>query len=52
MQTSRRGKMAFVTLDDGKDQAEIVVFNEVFDRTGTCCAKTSCSSPKSRSRSA
>ena len=31
MQTSRRGKMAFVTLDDGKDQAEIVVFNEVFD---------------------
>jgi DNA polymerase-3 subunit alpha len=23
--------MAFVTLDDGKDQAEIVVFNETFD---------------------
>ena len=30
-QTSRRGKMAFVTLDDGKDRAEIVVFNETFD---------------------
>jgi len=30
-QTSRRGKMAFVTLDDGKDQTEIVIFNEVFD---------------------
>jgi len=30
-QSSRRGKMAFVTLDDGKDQAEIVVFNESFD---------------------
>jgi DNA polymerase-3 subunit alpha len=30
-QTSRRGKMAFVTLDDGKDQAEVAVFNETFD---------------------
>ena len=30
-QTSRRGKMAFVTLDDGNDQAEIVIFNETFD---------------------
>ena len=30
-QTSRRGKMAFVTLDDGKDRAEVVVFNETFD---------------------
>ena len=30
-QTSRRGKMAFVTLDDGRDRAEIVVFNETFD---------------------
>jgi DNA polymerase-3 subunit alpha len=30
-QSSRRGKMAFVTLDDGKSQAEIVVFNETFD---------------------
>jgi len=31
MQTSRRGKMAFVTLDDGKDRAEVLVFNETFD---------------------
>ncbi len=30
-QTSRRGKMAFVTLDDGVGTAEIVVFNETFD---------------------
>ncbi len=30
-QASRRGKMAFVTLDDGKDPTEIVVFNETFD---------------------
>jgi DNA polymerase-3 subunit alpha len=30
-QTSRRGKMAFITLDDGKDRAEVVVFNETFD---------------------
>ncbi|HEX3631188.1 MAG TPA: DNA polymerase III subunit alpha, partial [Casimicrobiaceae bacterium] len=30
-QTSRRGKMAFVTLDDGRDQTEIVIFNETFD---------------------
>jgi len=30
-QTSRRGKMAFVTLDDGKDQVEVAVFNEAFD---------------------
>ncbi len=30
-QTSRRGKMAFVTLDDGGGTAEIVVFNETFD---------------------
>ncbi len=30
-QSSRRGKMAFVTLDDGKDQIEIAVFNETFD---------------------
>ena len=30
-QTSRRGKMAFVTLDDGRDQAELVVYNETFD---------------------
>ena len=30
-QTSRRGKMAFITLDDGKDLAEIVIYNETFD---------------------
>ena len=31
VQTSRRGKMAFVMLDDGGGQAEVVVFNETFD---------------------
>ncbi len=31
VQSSRRGKMAFVTLDDGQASAEIVVFNETFD---------------------
>jgi DNA polymerase-3 subunit alpha len=30
-QTGRRGKMAFVTLDDGEGSAEIVVFNETYD---------------------
>jgi DNA polymerase-3 subunit alpha len=30
-QTSRRGKMAFVTLDDGADTAEMVIYNETFD---------------------
>jgi DNA polymerase-3 subunit alpha len=30
-QASRRGKMAFVTLDDGAASAEVVVFNETFD---------------------
>ncbi|MEP7062676.1 MAG: DNA polymerase III subunit alpha [Betaproteobacteria bacterium] len=30
-QVSRRGKMAFVTLDDGKSSVEIVVFNEMFE---------------------
>ena len=30
-QTSRRGKMAFITLDDGKDPTEVVVYNETFD---------------------
>ena len=30
-QSSRRGKMAFVTLDDGGGSAEVVVFNETFD---------------------
>jgi DNA polymerase-3 subunit alpha len=31
VQTSRRGKMAFVTLDDGHASAEILVYNETFD---------------------
>jgi DNA polymerase-3 subunit alpha len=31
VQTSRRGKMAFVTLDDGAGVAEVVVYNETFD---------------------
>jgi len=31
IQSSRRGKMAFVTLDDGKGRAEIMVYNETFD---------------------
>ncbi|HEX8740882.1 MAG TPA: DNA polymerase III subunit alpha [Casimicrobiaceae bacterium] len=31
MQSSRRGKMAIVTLDDGKGRAEVVVYNEVLD---------------------
>ncbi len=35
IQTSRRGKMAFVTLDDGQGTAEIVVFNEIFDAART-----------------
>ncbi len=30
-QTSRRGKMGFVTLDDGRDTAEVVIYNETFD---------------------
>ncbi len=30
-QTSRRGKMGFVTLDDGQGSAEIVVYNENWD---------------------
>ena len=30
-QTSRRGKMGFVSLDDGKDAVEVVVYNETFD---------------------
>jgi len=30
-QTSRRGKMAFVILDDGKEQCEVAIFNETFD---------------------
>jgi DNA polymerase-3 subunit alpha len=31
VQNGRRGKMAFVTLDDGKGSAEIVVWNETYD---------------------
>ena len=31
VQTSRRGKMAFVTLDDGQGRAEVLVYNETFD---------------------
>jgi DNA polymerase-3 subunit alpha len=31
VQTGKRGKMAFVTLDDGEGSAEIVVYNETFD---------------------
>jgi DNA polymerase III subunit alpha len=31
VQTGRRGKMAFVTLDDGKGRAEILVYNETYD---------------------
>ncbi|HET8584773.1 MAG TPA: OB-fold nucleic acid binding domain-containing protein, partial [Casimicrobiaceae bacterium] len=35
VQTSRRGKMAFVTLDDGKGRAEAMVYNETFDAART-----------------
>jgi DNA polymerase-3 subunit alpha len=31
VQTGRRGKMAFVTLDDGNGRAEILVYNETYD---------------------
>ena len=31
VQTGRRGKMAFVTLDDGKGSAEIIIYNETLD---------------------
>ena len=31
VQASRRGKMAFVTLDDGHGSVEIMVYNETFD---------------------
>jgi DNA polymerase-3 subunit alpha len=31
VQAGRRGKVAFVTLDDGKASSEIVVFNEAFE---------------------
>jgi DNA polymerase-3 subunit alpha len=35
IQSSRRGKMAFVTLDDGKGRAEVLVYNETFDAVRT-----------------
>jgi DNA polymerase-3 subunit alpha len=35
VQTGRRGKMAFVTLDDGKGRAEVLVYNETFDNVRT-----------------
>jgi len=35
IQASRRGKMAFVTLDDGKGRAEALVYNETFDAVRT-----------------
>jgi DNA polymerase-3 subunit alpha len=35
VQASRRGKMAFVTLDDGQGSAEVVVFNETYDAART-----------------
>jgi DNA polymerase-3 subunit alpha len=31
IQNGRRGKMAFVTLDDGKGRAEVMVYNETLD---------------------
>ena len=31
VQTGRRGKMAFVTLDDGRGSVEIMVYSETFD---------------------
>jgi DNA polymerase-3 subunit alpha len=31
VQSSRRGKMAFVTLDDGYGRVEVMVYNEAFD---------------------
>jgi DNA polymerase-3 subunit alpha len=42
-QTSRRGKMAIVTLDDGAGSAEVVVFNETFDSARALLARTSSS---------
>jgi DNA polymerase-3 subunit alpha len=35
IQSGRRGKMAIVTLDDGKGRAEILVYNETFDGVRT-----------------
>jgi DNA polymerase-3 subunit alpha len=35
VQSSRRGKMAIVTLDDGGASVEVVIYNEVFDAART-----------------
>ena len=35
VQSGRRGKMAFVTLDDGRRSVEIIVYNETFDAART-----------------
>ena len=35
VQSSRRGKMAIVTLDDGGASVEVVVYNEVYDAART-----------------
>ena len=44
VQTSRRGKMAFVTLDDGKGRAEIDgLQRDVRRGRARCCARTSSS---------
>ena len=45
VQASRRGKMAFVTLDDGHGSAEIMVYNETFD----ACARAAARGPARRS---
>ncbi|HVE49738.1 MAG TPA: DNA polymerase III subunit alpha [Casimicrobiaceae bacterium] len=39
VQAGRRGKVAFVTLDDGKASAEIVVYNETFDASRALLAE-------------
>jgi DNA polymerase III subunit alpha len=39
IQASRRGKMAFVTLDDGKGRAEIMVYSETFDAVRSMLAE-------------
>jgi DNA polymerase-3 subunit alpha len=35
VQTGRRGKMAFVTLDDGKGTVEVTIYSEVLDQVRT-----------------
>jgi DNA polymerase III subunit alpha len=39
IQASRRGKMAFVTLDDGRGRAEIMVYSETFDAVRSMLAE-------------